>query len=633
MITVSNDYKSAIVGDERHVRPLVICYFCDDISSLPQGTASATSEKAGKEAQKALNGRIKQSTEINVSPYLPSVLNSAHYGWWSNDTSDLNGDLAITQVFTVDYGSVIKTKNYGFFAPEDNYPVDFTIEDSEDGVNWFTLASVIGNTQEIYGFSSFYYREMRYFRLSITKISAASSSVKVLQAGITSAIVFGWDDIDYMEMTDELEAETDNPLGLISSNSYNFRLSNEEKILDYSNDDSPFNNIFNSSFKFEPYLGVKLSSGDYYYVPGGVYWKDSMSYSSDNLVVSFSGFDYFKTIKDLPTPILALLRDCKIRDLMRATFEAIGLSASDYWVSRFLDLPLPYGFLAGPVGADFSGITVGQALQVMCQAGCGYIRCNRVGRLIARSNFQTGSEAATLTDDDYIFTVVNNPEFKDLYDGVRCHARINPTLLDESTIYENAERVTSDGKTILIEYPDVVGDITNVQLTDSTNVTVGAQTIGANKMSITLNNSSINAEDVGLKIMGKTIDFYNSYKTKNVPDKDEPSSILKISNWLIQNEQAAIEYIDSLLQWVSNPYNKYEIQERGDMRFEAGDLIHIDDSINEIDRVVQILRYRLVWNGTLSGEITARGALTRKRWSIANLFPVNADTLRVEVET
>jgi len=623
-LRVSDTYKANVVGNERKTNPLIILNFNEDNSDYPIGSASATSEQTGKEAYRAINGRIREITYTGHN-YIPRWLWDAHYGWWSNNTSDGSGDFGIPEVITISYFSTITAKNYLVIGYEDNYPVDFTIEVSSNGVDYTLIETVTSNTEPFYGHYDNSYRDISYVRISVTKISAINSPVKILQCGTVWMIVLDLPDIDYCDLVEELVERAGDPLGLVSSNYFEFHIYSENDIWKWDNADSPFFMMENMKFSIRPYYGIQEATDVFSFIPLGVFYNENYEVDTDSLIAKFIGYDTIYRIKDMTPPIFALAEDTTVYELFRYLFEGLGFDLGNVKISSELNYKVPYGFFAGEVGANFAGETVGEALQVLAQAGNAYVSCDRFGNPMVRSNFRKNTTPEELTDSDYLYKTKNLQDFSDTYEAVKVRYRIPEPFADETELINLYEySVPPDGITLELEFPDAVGIVTSIQILGATNVTLESSDLGAISGTLTFANAGTSTETVQVIIYGQKVSFFNTSIERTNLNIDDPKSTLKLSNWLVQDRLTAIMYADSLLQYVTSPSNKYEIEWRGDPRFQIGEIIRINDSTNNTDEEVQIIKQSLPWRSFLGGdgrcEMYARKAIEKIQWGHIAFF-------------
>jgi hypothetical protein len=640
MIKVSSAWRSNIGADTRKTITMVACELCPQIEGYPCGTASASSEyDAAHAAGQAIDGRIRDVAYTSTG-YVPAQLQGVHPGWWSSGLSNGAGVLSTPEVLTIHYKASIHVKNYFVVGVASNYPTAFTLEVSADGVTWETISTETANTTPLWSLRESQYRTIAWARLTVTKISAVSSPVKVLQAGAVTTVVFELYDNDVMKFTEELgQPSNASPLALVSSNWIEFALSNEARLSDQDNTSSFFYGLLGRSFRLIPYIGVRTKpTKDFYYagpglpvyywttaaveeyefLPLGVYWNEASEQATDEMTSKFLGYDRLSKLKDLAPPILAALTDSTIYELFTLLFDGLDLDPGEYWIDTALDQPVPRGFFAGEIGSDFSGETVGECIQVLAEAGNCYVRCDRFGIIRVQSNFLNADPVDTLTDDDWVFRVQKRKDQQDTYDKVRMRYKEPVGLSDEVTLHESEVVIPPGGGAALeIEFADPVGIVTRVELADATaNTDIDSFYPGAVRSMVTFANAGTGNDTCRLKVYGKKLKFFNTSLDKTNLDEtvEEATKILKVSNWLIQSREVALEYAESLLQYCSELVTHYAIAERGDPAREVGDLIRLNDETNEIDKELQITKQVMTWDGTLSSEIDARVAIVRSEW-------------------
>ncbi len=639
MLSTSTMWAERIQADTRKTITLVICELCPQLEGYPFASAAASSEYDTDHAVGQLvDGRIREVT-YDSGGHLPVGLWGKHPGWWSLNLSDGAGVLSSPETITIQYAASIKSRNFFVVAPASNFPVNFTLEISTDGVVWELISTVVDNANYLFSYRANQDRIFAWVRLSISKISGLSSPVKILQAGAVTTIVFELYDSDVMKLTEELMAPSEvSPLGLVSSNWIEFAVANEAKLTDQDNTSSFFWGLLGKNFRFRPFMGLRImprkewgwafpglpvyyyTGGDdkYEFVPMGVFWNRVDDQSTTEIVSRFMGYDLLSRIKDLQPPILAVQYNTTIYELFEMLFVGIGLTKGQYWIDKDLSQVVREGFFAGMVGSDFSGETVGEVLQVLAEAGCAYVNCGRIGQIVVRSNFLNGTPTDTLTDVNFIKTITKRKDISDLYDAVRVRYREPMGMYDETQLYSAELTIPpGGGEDLEIEFPDPVGIITYIEMKDATTAAVSNIYPGAVRMMLSFSNSGSSNDTVTLNVYGRKLKFFNtSIERSNInPVVEETTRILKVSNWLVQSKEIAQEYGESLLQYCSEAVNRYEIIERGDPRREIGDLIEVDDDTNEIQKNLQITKQEITWDGVLSCKIETRIAIERCAWA------------------
>jgi len=599
----------------------VICYFNPKVR-YPIGLVTATSEQdTAHAAEQLIDGRIREVTYTSCG-YTPLTIRGAHPGWYSSDLSDLNGDMATPQVIEIDYLQSIRSQNFFLVGLSTNYPVDFTLEISDDAATWQTLETVTGNTAYHYALRKPTKRIFRYVRFTITKIFAAEAAVKLLQAGAVTTVAFEFYDNDIMKLVEEMRQYNASPLSGVCSSYVEFALSNEDRMTDPDNASSLFRGLLASNFTFRPYIGLKLSElgedDEFSFMPLGEFYCNIAEEKTEGITSYYVGYDAMSRIIDLTPPILTVQYDTTIYQLFKLLFDGLGLRlGKDYKIDKALSQKVPAGFFAGEMGSNFSGETVGELLNVLSEAGCCYVRCNRFGQVVVKSNFLAGDVDATLKDDDFVFSVQKSKDYNDYYEQVNIRYREQTGLENETELYRADMRIPlGGGPELYIEFPDPVGLITQVKLEGATNSSLLDFYPGATRAAITFSNA-VAAETVTLIIRGKKLRFFNTHieKTSVLPGEEDAKKILSVSNWLIQDRDVALSYGDSVLHFVSELFSKYAIIERGNPALEIGDKIRLYDATNVIDKNLQIVRRSLTWRGILSADTQCRIALSNWKWA------------------
>jgi len=581
----------------------------------PFASVETTTEDESYPASRLINGRIRES-DYTCSGTQPIELWFSHSGWKSVSESDESGDLASSEVIDIFYFDVIRKQNFMIIAPEDNYPVDFTIEISADGEEWTEVIDVTDNDNPFYGYRlSQIPTEYQYCRITISKISATESPVQILQAGAVVSLVFDIYDIDRISIHEELQGETGNPAGAVSSDYCEFSLNNENEIWRYDNSDSPFQALLNDRYKIRAWVGLETSTDYFEMIQLGHYFSNTFSLNTEELKVNFTANDLIYLLKDQKPPILAVKKDTTIKTLWEELFRLLNLDRYQYQVSKTLTQSIPYGFFAGEVGENFSGETVGECMQVLAVAGFCNCRCNRDGIIEVRSNFRNDSSGATITDTTQVYRSVNQLDFSDVYDAVRVRYKIPQGYSDEEeliTIEDYSSGLSNNQ--IEIEFPDAIGVVTRIQIENSNYTTLNYADIGATRAILYFTNETA-VETIQIRVFGKKLKFFNTSYYQACGNIDDPQKELKISNWLIQNYDTAKRYSDALIQYVHNPCNKYEIEIRGNPAIETGSVIAINDATNNIVKDLQVIKQVLTWQSFITSTLECREPITEYYWA------------------
>ena len=605
MIKTSTSYKTKIIANKRRNRPLIIADF-DTEWYFRHCIPTATSYyDDSTEPFQAVNGRWR-TTNYTGAGYIPCDLFSVQKGWWTGNNSDGSGDFASPEILTIQYIANCETQSFWVIGYDDNYPVDFKIEISSDGIAWKEIVDITGNGSALYYIHKTYKQNFTYCRITITKISAINSPAKIIQCGAITTVVFDYRDVAYMKMNEEGKAESGHPLGLICSNVFNFNLKNDNRYFTYDYSSSPFAKLFQKSFRFRPYVGLDMGSDEYNFIPLGKYWNHGDSYRSEELTAKFTGYDrMYQFLKEAP-PMLSVVDGTTIYEMWELLFQGVGLSKDyDYFIEHTLNQQITYGY--------FKGETIEEVFQDLSVAGNCWVSVNRFGVFVVKSNFKKETPSITIHDSDQIFEAKNLQDEITKYDAVKIRYNLERPLGGEKeVVYINNFHIPQHGGSGLkISFDSPVGQVVSVDLLGAVTSSITNIEYGAMGINLIFDCPTDGGENIDIRIMGQELQFFNTSHTEGSDNKN----ILKISNYLIQDKDIAVKYAKSLLQYSKDPFSKYEIRVRGDPTFEVGDIIGVDDPTDKIENLdLQIIQQVLEYDGGLKVTLKGRKTLSEHEW-------------------
>jgi hypothetical protein len=410
---------------------------------------------------------------------------------------------------------------------------------------------------------------------------------------------FYGDIIQKITLLEELKADTDNPLSLVSSNEITIDFVNISHYFTPSNINSIYYGKLLPNIMIKPYLGLEISPGTYEWIPLGVFWSSNWNNSSEN-IASVTGYDKIYKIGELSTPMIRAQGNTTIYDLFITFFTALGLTSSDYIIDTSLkQYKITLGWYSG---------TVREVLQKFAIAGNCNIITDRYGVIRVKSNFNNDNSVATLTDIQDIYETSNPQDYSSIFSVVKVNYTI-PSIQLESELLKIENFKIPNGTTVFnnISFTEPVYSVSQVNLIGSVNAVITDVKYGSNSITITVNNSG-QEEIATLQVIGQSITTATA--TYTAQDNDTINKIgiktMEINNEFIQNLDNAKDYATSLLFLVKNPLAKYIIKARGNMAIEVGDIITIVDSINKIPQTnVLINRMNMEYNGSLECDINA----------------------------
>lgn len=182
-------------------------------------------------------------------------------GWWGSQLSDVSAAFSSPYpTLTVTHSArPIQTLKVVGDSVRAEYPVDFTIK-LYDAANtllytetvtgnalntWTTTVSEIGITKQV---------------LEITKWSAASRQVKIMEFFTSIQEIYYGDDIISLNVLEEREVSNGSlPVGNISANEVDLKLYNRNRKFDAGNTSSSLYGAVKANRKIRPYIGAQIN--------------------------------------------------------------------------------------------------------------------------------------------------------------------------------------------------------------------------------------------------------------------------------------------------------------------------------------------------------------------------------------
>lgn len=598
MLTVSEEYKAAILSDERDVRALVLLDLANNWE-LPFCTIVASTTTVGYVAAQFNDGRIQISENGFVGDSIPEGLDVAKVGWKGTYLSDEDGLLATPEVITVTYNEVVSATNYWLLSDEYNYPVDFLME-VYAGSSWLTLVDVHSNGTEKY-----YYRhatqDISAFRLTITRISAVGESAFVVESGVITTLVFEDKDLMNIDLLEELAPEVGRPFGSFSSNECTCTIANLEGRFLPLNTSSPFYGLLRPSLRFRPYLGVEISDLSFECVPLGVFYSEDWSCHSNTALFPLSGYDALAEIAELDAPTMRGFVDVSLKDLIEILLDKIGYTSGLRTVDAALDaIDLVFGYLPNDkVRASFEQISL---------AGLCAICMDRVGHIAVRQITSTGAPLVSWTDMNMLLDIDNPQQFNDVYASVIVKYYLPTASLEKELLYLSLDTIVAETTWGPYTFPNApIASIASIQLEPFTSFPWPVVRYGTNEMTLTINNNDT-PMTITVLVTGKEMTLNKVSKTfTNTNLNPQITRSTPIDCTLIQSEANATTIGEDFLTYVSDPTSNLIIRSRGDPALELLDLITVDDAADHLPSTNAIIyRNTLTWDGALTSTISAR---------------------------
>lgn len=217
--------------------------------------------------------------------------------------------------------------------------------------------------------------EVVKMELEIYKWSHPNRCIKILEFFTSIQETYYDDDIITINLLEEREASHGSlPVGNISSNELNVKLSNIDKKFDVGNKQSPVYNLLKANRRIKPYIGIQKTSGEKEWVPLGVFWSNDWDVPEDDVYVNIIGRDRLDQLRITTYEKSQVQINKSLYDLAIDVLQDSGLKESEYWIDKELkQFIIPYSYFAPQSHRE--------ALRKISEACLGQVYCNRYGVL------------------------------------------------------------------------------------------------------------------------------------------------------------------------------------------------------------------------------------------------------------
>lgn len=405
---------------------------------------------------------------------------------------------------------------------------------------------------------------------------------------------FTGDEIVSLNLLEEAKADTESPLGAISSNEITITFDNTDHYFTPTNDASPYYNLLKPNTKVEAFLNVEIAPNTFEEIPLGTFFTAEWSEGT------VTGYDMLYALGGIDVPMIKTEEDITVGIMIAALFDALGVA--NYSIDSALDQSIKIGW--------YPKATAQQALQTLCVAGNCSINVDRNGSAKASANATSGTAVTTMTDNNQILYAKNPQKYFDIYNAIKL-TYCRPRLGERETIL-SLDDVEIDAGGSIIDKTDFsgapIGRVERVSIKGRTDSDI--DTIAYDAWSVVID--TVNpGDDETVNIEAKGYPLNINYRDKIVQDSaliaEWGLKELAVQNDLIQNGTVARIYAEALLALVSDPFRDFELEVRGNPALEIGDIVNISDPTDKIPTTdIVVERITLDYDGGLSGTIKGR---------------------------
>ena len=381
--------------------------------SYPTQTADSLSKPFAKIA--SLDGSWVLDGTYALAP-TPQEAETNQMGWWGKQLAGTVGAFSIpypTLAVTFLPRPITRLQAVGD-SKRQEWPVDFSIRLYDGNNTLLYTETVTGNTQIAWSKTlAEPITQVEKMTLELTKWSHTGRQAKITEFFTSIQETYEDEDIISINLLEEREVNTGSlPVGNISSNEIDIRLSNENRKFDAGNTASPLHNLLKPNRRIRAWIGIEKDSGDKEWVPLGVFWSGDWSAPEDGIYVQTTGLDRLEFLRRSEYAPDTARQNISLYDLAVDILTDADLTQDEYWVDEELkEYIIPY------VGTEPQSHR--EMLRKIAEACLGQVYCDRHGVIrvegtkpVAEQNFVAASENANISYPSQVVDGIENPDGK-----------------------------------------------------------------------------------------------------------------------------------------------------------------------------------------------------------------------------
>lgn len=393
-----------------------------------------------------------------------------------------------------------------------------------------------------------------------------------------------------LELTEEVAATSNTPVGTPSANEVSFELYNSGGLFNPLNKKGTYYNKIKVGSKVVVFCRLIDIEGaeEYEWDPLGVFYISDWQTDITGTSASVVAYDAMYNLLTDTLTKLPITPDQTYKSLWEDFFTAnnLAVAVGDGFLEK-----LSYGYVTDTNNTFLQDFTLG---------GFAFCFCDHTGnptvRVIAPS-----TTVHELTDNDQIFSIKSDQSIISEYDGVN--------LIYNKTQLSEVQEILS------VKEQQLQGGTNTFHNQNFTNTPVFAviYTSITSENQIHLTTFEANAHSVTYTITGTDgqfdVSFYgNTIEKVEMSLEDLGENLLSVNSAYIQNEARANSIKTSIRKYIllSVPYIELEI--RGNPKYNIGDTVHIVSTYYDLDFTGILLRQKYTYDGGLSSTITVLNA-------------------------
>ena len=409
-------------------------------------------------------------------------------------------------------------------------------------------------------------------------------------------LVVDENNIQSFDLLEEVQYDKENPLGGVSSNTFNFSLIDTEGLFNPGNNLSPYKDKLIPRVKVCPFLGI-MDDEEVVYEALGTYFVAEWKFQTGFPIVNVPCYDRLYYEGQTFLPETRVMNQITLEALFIKVFQLGGIPTEDYIINLGEVIHLKYAWLE-----EGNLLNLLQFLAESCGA---YVYVDRNNKYIVGS-VKSNTPIFTITESDQIIDYKNPATFQSMYSGVEM-LLYSPEPSENQELLKLQETILTPSITPFKDYsfsktPVVKVNSIHIEGTQTARV---IQCLSGNSR-ITFQVQSSATEVVDATVFGQYIIPNN----KIVLLKDVATelligeNLLKVKNYLIQDPIHATNYQQTLLDSCLNPARKVFITIRGNAQIKIDQCLAVRNTMQKVPlHNIWTTRVRIFYDGGLSMEL------------------------------
>lgn len=368
------------------------------------------------------------------------------------------------------------------------------------------------------------------------------------------------------------------PLGLISCNTFNFKLMDRDNKFVTTNTESEYYGLFDEGTKVEYFVTV-----DGTIKKKGVYYITDIKNSTgtNNIsTVEFSCADRLMYILSRPLPKLAAHRNISVSAFIKELFAAEGIVP--IVDSNLNNIKIAYGFLVGNTYKD--------TLNMICQSFNIVIYCDDNGEVNVKllstlKNNELVYEFNGVTGT--LFKTTNNVDLKNSYNACKLDY-IKPSIVKSNKLLSvnNISCIPGNSWTDEYSYNGMKALALDYVIVTSEDDTCTLNSVSSDQgnIKIAITNRTDSNKDCSVDVYGRAIIENKASMTQIVAGADVSKIKYKtVNSEYIQNSSHARSLMTSVLTMLSSKMSYITVSAKGHPHLSIGDRVRVVSDLLSID--------------------------------------------------